>query len=73
MVMNPRSYVLNSMGTGKTKACIWAFDYLRSIGRAQRMLVVCPLSTMDFTWARRYSRRSRCRGSKYYPGCASAG
>jgi SNF2 family DNA or RNA helicase len=52
MVMNPRSYVLNSMGTGKTKACIWAFDYLRSIGRAQRMLVVAPLSTLNFTWAR---------------------
>jgi SNF2 family DNA or RNA helicase len=52
MVMNTRSYVLNSMGTGKTKACIWAFDYLRSIKRAQRMLVVAPLSTLNFTWAR---------------------
>jgi SNF2 family DNA or RNA helicase len=52
MVMNPRSYVLNSMGTGKTKSCIWAFDYLRSIGRAQRMLVVAPLSTLSFTWER---------------------
>jgi len=52
MVMNPYSYVLNSMGTGKTKAAIWAFDYLRSIGRANKMLVVAPLSTLNFTWAR---------------------
>lgn len=50
MTMNPRSYVLNGMGTGKTKAAIWAFDYLQSVGRAQRMLVVAPLSTLNFTW-----------------------
>lgn len=49
---NPRAYVLNSMGTGKTKAALWAYDYLRRCGSANRMLVVCPLSTMRFTWAR---------------------
>lgn len=52
MVMNPKSFVLNGMGTGKTRACIWAFDYLRREGLARRMLVVAPLSTLDFTWAR---------------------
>ena len=52
MTMNPRSYVLNGMGTGKTKAAIWAFDYLQKEGLANRMLVVAPLSTLDFTWAR---------------------
>jgi SNF2 family DNA or RNA helicase len=51
MTMHRRAYVLNSMGTGKTKSCIWAFDYLRTVGRAQRMLVVAPLSTLEFTWA----------------------
>ena len=50
MVMNQHAYILNSMGTGKTKSCIWAFDYLRSIGKAHRMMVVAPLSTLDFTW-----------------------
>src|SRR5688500_16931119 len=35
MTMNSRSYVLNDMGTGKTKAAIWAFDYLQSVGRAK--------------------------------------
>lgn len=52
MTMNSQSYVLNDMGTGKTKACIWAFDYLQGVGRAKRMLVVAPLSTLNFTWER---------------------
>lgn len=52
MVMHPRSYVLNDMGTGKTKSCIWAFDWLQSVGLVKRMLVVATLSTLDFTWAR---------------------
>lgn len=52
MTMNPHDYVLNGMGTGKTKACIWAFDYLQGEGQANRMLVVAPLSTLNFTWER---------------------
>lgn len=52
LTTNPRAYVLNGMGTGKTKSALWAFDYLRSVGMAQRMLVVGPLSTLNFTWAR---------------------
>ncbi len=50
--LNPRAYVLNSMGTGKTKAALWAWDYLRSNGLCKKMLVVAPLSTLNFTWAR---------------------
>ncbi len=52
LTMNKRAYVLNSMGTGKTKSALWAWDYLRSIGLAKKMLVVSPLSTLKFTWAR---------------------
>lgn len=52
MIMNPHSYVLNGMGTGKTKSCVWAFDYLQANKLAKRMLVVAPLSTLTFTWAR---------------------
>jgi len=52
MTMHRNSFVLNGMGTGKTKAAIWAYDYLRIIARAKKMLVVAPLSTLDFTWAR---------------------
>lgn len=49
---NPRAYVLSSFGTGKTKSVVWSYDYLRSIGAAKRMLVVAPLSTLRFVWAR---------------------
>src|SRR4029434_4713948 len=35
MTMHKRSFVLNGMGTGKTKACIWSFDYLKRVGRAK--------------------------------------
>jgi len=48
----PRAYVLNDMGTGKTASAVWAFDYLASNGYATKMLVVCPLSTMEETWLR---------------------
>lgn len=49
--MNRRAYCLNSMGTGKTMSSLWAFDYLRSIGKVKRALVIAPLSTLERTWA----------------------
>lgn len=52
LTMNPRAYVLNDMGTGKTKAALWAWDYLHSVGCAGKLLVVAPLSTLNFVWAR---------------------
>ncbi len=45
------AYVLNGMGTGKTKAALWAWDYLNKQGLANKLLVVAPLSTLTFTWA----------------------
>lgn len=50
LTMHRRCYVLNSFGTGKTLSALWAFDYLRSIGEAKRLLVVAPLSTLRFVW-----------------------
>lgn len=52
MTMNPRFFVLNQMGTGKTKSALWAFDWLRRSKTVNRMLVVAPLSTMHFVWQR---------------------
>lgn len=52
LTMNSRAYVLNAMGTGKTSAALWAWDYLRSINKAKKLLVISPLSTLKFTWAR---------------------
>jgi len=50
--LEQRAFVLNGMGTGKTKAALWAFDYLRSNGVCGKMLVSAPLSTLTFTWAK---------------------
>jgi SNF2 family DNA or RNA helicase len=52
LTTNQRAYVLNGMGTGKTKAALWAWDYLRSNKLANRLLVIAPLSTLNFTWRR---------------------
>ncbi len=52
LTMNNRAYVLNGMGTGKTKSALWAWRYLNKAGAAQKLLVVAPLSTLNFTWAR---------------------
>lgn len=45
-----RAYVLNEMGTGKTKATLWAWDYLNRNNFCGKMLVVSTLSTMRFVW-----------------------
>ena len=52
LTSNQRAYVLNGMGTGKTKAALWAWRYLNRAGFAKKLLVVAPLSTLNFTWAR---------------------
>lgn len=49
--MNSRCFILNSMGLGKTLTVLWAYDYVRSVRQVRRVLVVCPLSTMERTWA----------------------
>jgi SNF2 family DNA or RNA helicase len=48
---SPHAYCLNDMGTGKTKAALWAWDYLRGNGHAGKLLIVAPLSTLRFVWA----------------------
>lgn len=52
LTTNPRAYVLNSMGTGKTKAALWSWDYLNQGGYAGKLLVVATLSNLNFVWAR---------------------
>src|ERR1039457_6202143 len=52
MTASPRCYVLNDMGTGKTRSALWAWDYLNENKYAKKMLVVAPLSTLRFVWGR---------------------
>jgi len=52
LVENPRFFVLSSMGTGKTRAAIWAADWLMRTGVAHRALITAPLSTLTPVWQR---------------------
>lgn len=47
---SPRCYVLSTMGTGKTRAAIFAADYLMQAGAVKRVLIVAPLSTLTSVW-----------------------
>jgi len=49
--MHSRAFVLNEVGTGKSMSILWAYDYLRTIGKADKLLVLAPLSTLERTWA----------------------
>lgn len=49
--MHSRAFCLNDMGTGKTNSALWSYDYLRRVKQVNKVLVVCPLSTMERTWA----------------------
>ncbi len=45
-----RAYVLSGLGTGKTRSVLYAFDFLLQQGAVKSMIVVAPLSTLNFTW-----------------------
>jgi SNF2 family DNA or RNA helicase len=47
LTLNPRAFVLNDIGTGKTLSAYWAADYLMLHRKLRRVLVVSPLSTLD--------------------------
>jgi len=53
LALNPRSFVLSDMGTGKTLAALWAADFIMSqYPRGScRALIVAPLSTLQRVWA----------------------
>lgn len=49
LTMNPKSFCLNGMGSGKTLSVLWTFDYLKKIGAVNRMLEISTLSTLEPT------------------------
>lgn len=50
--VSPRAYVLSQMRTGKTRATLWACDYLMRKGKIRKVLVVAPLSTLNIVWGK---------------------
>lgn len=51
ITLNRRGFVLNSLGTGKTESALYAADYLMSIGKVKKCLILSPLSTIRRVWA----------------------
>lgn len=50
LVFRRNGCVFASGNTGKSASAIWAADYLMSIGKIRRALIVCPVSIMDSVW-----------------------
>lgn len=50
LLQNKRAYVLSELGTGKSLCPLWALDILRIFGRAKKMLIISPLSTLRVVW-----------------------
>jgi SNF2-related domain/Helicase conserved C-terminal domain len=53
MVLNPRSFVFSDMRTGKTRAALWATDWIMGHAKRARVrtLVVSDLNALEDTWA----------------------
>jgi SNF2 family DNA or RNA helicase len=51
LTLHNRAFNLGDLGVGKTVSTLWAYDYLRSRGVVNKVLVVSPLSTLERTWA----------------------
>lgn len=51
LIMRRNGCIFATGNTGKTMSALWAYDFLRSTGKANKMLIVSPLSTLERTWA----------------------
>jgi len=50
LTLYDKAFCFNEAGTGKTSSVIWAADYLMSLGKVKRVLIICPLSIMYSAW-----------------------
>ncbi len=50
LLQNPRGFVLNEMGTGKTLSALWATDILFRNKKIKRVLITTVLSTVHSVW-----------------------
>ncbi len=52
LTLNPRSFCLSEMRTGKTRASLWAADWLMQRHKGMKCLIVANLSTLKRTWGK---------------------
>jgi len=50
IIQNPRCFVFDEMGLGKSAAALWATDFLMSRRQVSRVLIFAPLSTITRVW-----------------------
>lgn len=50
LTIHNRCFLLSGLGSGKTKSCLWAADYLLNEGKIKKVLIVSPLSTLESVW-----------------------
>lgn len=63
MTLHPRCFNLSDMGTGKTLAALWAWDYLMLCGIVEKVLILAPLSTIYRVWENEIFRHLLSRRS----------
>lgn len=51
LIRNPRFFVFNDIGTGKTLSSLWAADFLQQHKKIGKVLIVTTLSTVWCVWA----------------------
>jgi SNF2 family DNA or RNA helicase len=51
LTTNSRAFNLSELGTGKSLASLWAYDFLKQLGKLTKALIIAPLSTLERTWA----------------------
>lgn len=50
LTLHKRAFCFDEQGLGKTAAASWAADYLMTLGRVKRVLIICPVSIMQAAW-----------------------
>lgn len=50
LLLRRNGMIFATGNTGKTKASLWSWKFLRDRGQAGKLLVCAPLSTLNFTW-----------------------
>lgn len=52
LLANKRAFVLSDIGTGKTLSVLWTTDILLEMGAIKKVLIFCPISTMQLVWGK---------------------
>ncbi len=50
LTVNRKAFVLNGLGSGKSKSALWAAEYLMNRGLVERVLIICPKSCTHKVW-----------------------